>query len=335
MPAQITATSFYLPPDILDNGMLAAFFPGTSDEQIFKMCGVRSRHVVSGDIIPSDLAFEAANALFSDGYEHYRKQIDALIFCSEGLDYKAPATACILHDRLRLNSGCLSIDLPGGCTGFINGLQVAKGLLAGHEITNVLLLTAEAPSKVIHDNDLGLRMIFGDAGCATLVSKAATDGMGNFISGTDGSGKEAIWIDRSGARSPADIPWLEENRNTTWGMRHGQMRMQGDMLLHFALSRVPQLLADTLAANQLHEDDIDLYIFHQASKIILKSLQRKCRIPKEKFYLCYENFGNTVSASIPLALHHAMTTGVVRPGSRVLLAGFGIGLSWGATVIRL
>ncbi len=334
MPTKIVQIAHYLPPNTLDNEQLAAEFPDTSAEQIFKLSGVKKRHISAPDHIPSDLAVRAAEKLFEQN-SAYREQIDALLFCCEGYDYKAPTTACLLNDRLGLKPQCLSLDIPGGCTGFVNGLQVAKGLLSGNGIRTALLLTAETPSKVVHDDDLNLRMLFGDGACATLITTSKQEHIGKFRFGTDGANAKALWIKHSAGRDPATTDWLEEHQHTSNGMRFGQLTMQGEQLLYFALKRVPQLIDDTLNANGLTRDDIRFFVFHQASKIILRTLKRKCRIPDDKFPLHLAEQGNTVSSTIPLTLEHLITTQQAKPGDKILLAGFGIGLSWNATVITI
>lgn len=335
MTASIHAIRYHLPERRLTNEALAAEFPDTTPDTLHKTSGVKTRHIAGDDETPSDLAFQAAEKLFND-YPDARKKIDALIYCTEGLDYKAPLTACILHQRLGLSPGCLSLDIPGGCTGFVNALLVAKSLLASnHQIHNILLITAEAVSKVLHPDDLHLRMMFGDGACATLIGRSETHRIGQFVTGTDGSGKHALWVECSGFRQPADGAWLEQHRDTPNRMKYGRLVMQGDALLHFSLVRVPGLIKDTLTANDLNENDIDLFIFHQASHIILKSLKRKCRIPDQKFFVCLEESGNTVSSTIPIALHEAQQRGRIASGAKVMLVGFGVGLSWAATVIEV
>jgi|SRR5699024_684699 len=335
MTSKIKAISHHFPATLLTNTDLAAEFPNSSAEQIYRLSGVKQRYIAAPEETPSDLAYFAAKNLFH-AEPSVQNNIDALLFVSEGLDYKAPATACILHQRLGLPQHCLSLDIPSGCTGFINGLQVAKSLIAGNaSINNVLLLTAEAASKVVHPKDLNLRMLFSDAACATLITRSQTNGIGNFINGTAGNGAKALWVERSGFRHPVDKKWFEKNSGAPNSMQLGQMHMQGDEVLYFSLTKVPTLIADTLKINKVSDNDIRLYIFHQASKIILKSLQRKCRISESKFYYHYEDIGNTVSSTIPIALQHAIINKILVEGDKVMLVGFGIGFAWGATIIEV
>lgn len=335
MTAVINAICHHLPTGILTNEMLAQAFTHSSAAEIYRTCGIRQRHIAAPTETPADLAYYAAEKLFKQQPDT-RQQIDALLFCSEGLDYKAPATACLLHQRLSLKPSCLSLDIPGGCTGFVNGLQVAKSLIAGNpNIHQVLLLTAETASKVLHPEDLHLRMLFGDGACATLVSRSEQRRIGEFVAGTDGSRAQALWIEHSATRFPANLDWLAAHQHTANGMAYGRLLMDGAELLHFSLSRVPNLVQDTLTANALTGVDIDLYVFHQASKIILKSLQRKCRIPDSKFASHYDMLGNTVSSTIPLVLEAALGAGRIGRGQKIMLVGFGIGLSWNATLIEI
>ena len=334
MGTKIKAIASFLPANQLDNTMLSTEFPHISALEVFKQSGVKNRHLANDDETPSDLAFFAAEALFSQ-YEGERHNIDALIFCSEGLDYKAPATACILHQRLDLKASCLALDIPSGCTGFVNGLLVAKSLISQDNINNVLLLTAEIPTRVIDNEDLYLRALFGDGACATLITSSSKEKIGNFVFGTDGSGAEFLWVERSGFRNPANSAWLEQNHHDPKQMKLGKMIMDGQQILHFCLTHVPMLVKETLMKNQMTEDDIDLFVFHQASDIILRSLRRKCRIPEGKFFVCLEDTGNTVSSSIPLALNEALRKGILKSASKVMLVSFGVGLSWAATIVDI
>lgn len=335
MTSKIDLICSHLPDKVLSNDQLAKASKGETAAALYRLSGIKQRHIAAATETPADLAFQAAEKLFRQ-QPALRQQLDALLFCSEGLDHKAPATACLLHYRLNLPPHCLSMDIPGGCTGFTNGLLVATSLInSNSRIERVLLLTAEVVSKVLHPDDIHLRMLFGDGACATLVARSEQAGIGKFVSGTDGSGAQALRVERSGFRHPIDATWLNTHALVSQQMAYGRLHMQGDAILHFALSRVPTLIKDTLEANNLTRDDIDAFIFHQASKIVLRSLQRKCNISDNQFITCLENTGNTVSSSIPLALEQARKHQRVTPGQTIMLVSFGVGLSWGATVLTL
>lgn len=334
MGSTIQDISYFLPTRTLGNEELAMEYPGLSAGDIFRQSGIRKRHLADDSETPADLAIYAAEALFAKP-ENEKANIDALIFCTEGLDYKGPATSCIIHKRLNLKPSCLSLDVPSGCTGFMNGLLVAKSLIGQNGIAQVLLLTAEIPTRVIDKKDIHLRVLFGDGAAATIISSSNSERIGNFSFGTDGAGACHLWVERSGFRNPVDQEWLQKHSHDPKQLKYGKMIMDGKEMLHFALTHVPALIQETLTKNQLTQDEVDLFIFHQASDIILRSLRRKCRIPEEKFFCYLESCGNTVSSTIPITLAKAKEIGAIKKGSKVLLAGFGIGLSWAACVIYI
>ncbi len=322
--------AYYLPDTILDNKSLSLQFD-KSENEIFKISGVQKRHIRGKNEIGSDLGFAAARKLLAT-YD-FQKKIDFLIFCTEGLDYKAPTTSSVLHHRLGLNENCGCIDLPMGCTGFVFGLSVADALLKAGNAECVLLINADIPSSVIHSDDFELRVLFGDAGSAVIIEKQDTMKVGKFVFGNDGSGAKNLIVENGSTRHQIDAQWLELYKNQPNHLKHGRMHMNGIEILRFSLKRVPMLLEQVLKKNNLLFGEIDLFVFHQASQLILKMLKRKCSIPDEKFYTYYESVGNTVSCSIPIALSHAFKDGKIKKGDKVMVLGFGVGYSWGGTVI--
>jgi 3-oxoacyl-[acyl-carrier-protein] synthase III len=335
LKATIHSISYYLPDATLTNSDLCAIFPALSEAEIYKRTGIKKRHITKEGVVGSDLGYEAAIKLFQE-HSIDKSKIDFLIFCTEGLDYKGPATACILQHRLGLSSKCGAIDIPFGCTGFTYCLSVAKGLIESGQAKNVLMLTSDIPSTVIHPDNSELRMLFGDAGAATLViaTEDENSGIEKFSFGTDGSGAGNLIVERSGTRNPANLEWFEENK-LVGGMQYGQMKMDAVEIFTFALRVVPPMINDILEKNSLEIKDIDLFVFHQANAFLLSVLRRKLKIEESKFFVYMEDIGNTVSASVPIALYEAMKAGKAKKGSTVLVASFGIGYSWSGTVIRL
>lgn len=331
MEAVIKHIAYYLPPKIISNSDLALEFPEFTANQIFKKTGVKTRTHTTSDCIGSDMAYHAAQKLFSES-EIKKENIDFLIYVTEGLDYKAPATAIILQDRLGLSMNIGAIDVPLGCSGFTHALGLAKMVISSGQGTNVLLLFGDTPSFVSHPKDFVLRSLFSDAGAAVWVSSSNISSIGNFVYGADGSGAKNLFVDHSSTRNPSDIKWLQDNSDAE-GMKYGQMKMDGLEIFTFSLQRVPELVNDILKKNNVEMDDVDLFVFHQASNIILKSVQRKLRIPGKKMAYYLEDFGNTVSISIPIALNEAQKEGRIKSGSKVLVAGFGIGYSWSGTIL--
>lgn len=331
MGVKIGHISYFLPSIILSNKDLSIDFPDHTPEQIFKKTGVKRRTHTTLKLIGSDMAFNAGEKLFLDSGLK-KKDVGFLVYVSEGLDYKAPATAGILQDRLGLPLNIGAIDVPLGCSGFTHALGIAKMVIESGQAKNVLLLFGDTPSFVSHPKDFALRSLFSDAGAAVWVGESATNSIGGFVYGSDGSGAKNLFVDQSSTRNPLNKKWLEDNKDAN-GMLFGQMKMNGLEIFTFSLQRVPILVDDILKKNKLSMEDIDLFVFHQASKIILKSIQRKLKIPIEKMAYYLEDFGNTVSISIPIALSESIKEGRVKKGSKVLVAGFGIGYSWSGTVL--
>ncbi len=334
MGAFIKAISYYLPEKILNNEELSRIFPEYTPEEIFRRTGVKERRIAADDEIPSDSAV-TATAKFFEEHPHVKKEdIDFLIFTTEMVDRRGPATACILQNKLGLPTTLGAIDIPMGCSGFIYGLMVANSLITTKVAKNILFLTGDAATKVIHPRDHELRMIFGDAMAVTLISETENSGIGGFVYGTDGSGAPNLIVEGCcGAEKPTR-EWLDKYSDAG-GMAYGIFSMKGPEVLTFSLRKVPPLVKETLEKANLTMDDIDLFVFHQASGFILEVLRRKMKIPKEKFFTNLEFIGNTVAATIPLALYDAVKEGRAKKGDKVLIAGFGIGYSWGATVITI
>lgn len=334
MGASIKAISYYLPEKVLTNEELSKIFPEYTPEEIFRRTGIKERRIAAPDEIPSDSAVIAAEKFFKEHPSYKKEDIDFLMFTTEMVDRRGPATACVLQTRIGLPINAGAIDIPMGCSGFIYGLMVAQGLIASKAAKNILFLTGDAATKVIHPRDHELRMIFGDAMAATLISASDENGIGSFVVGTDGTGAPNLIVSGCcGAEKPTK-EWLDKYADVG-GMPYGHLTMDGAEILNFSLKRVPPLVKELLEKEKLGMDDIDVFVFHQASGFMLEVLRRKMKIPKEKFFTNLEHVGNTVAATIPLALYDAMKQGVIKKGNKVLLAGFGIGYSWGATIVTL
>ncbi len=327
--------TYYLPDNVVTNEELADQFPDVTPEQIFKQSGVRKRYLTNPDEIGSDLACKAAKKLFSENESLVVEEIDLLVMCTLSPDFRAPSTSVFVHEQLGLREDCLSIDVPMGCSGYIYGLSLIKAMITAGLVKNALFLLAETSSHATHSEDLYLRMIFSDGASATYISKEGVDKIGNFVFGTDGKGAKSLFVDRSATRNPVDQKWITQYKDEPGNMLNGRMYMNGAEIVTFAIRRVPKLLAETLEKNNLNFEDIDLFIFHQASGFILHVLRRKCKIPEDKFFVYLEEVGNTVSSSIPIALKEAIVQGKAKRGMKIMLLGYGIGYTWGGTVIKL
>lgn len=309
MSIGIKSIEYVLPENILTNEELAQIYEDWSVEKIFTKTGIASRHVVSENECASNLAEKAAIKLFESGVIK-PEEIDFILLATQSPDYQLPTTACILQDKLGIPQTAGALDFNLGCSGYIYGLALAKSLINTNIAKNVLLLTAETYTKYIHPMDKSTRTIFGDAGAATLVCECEGS-IGEFDLGTDGSGKDMLII-----KSPQD-----------------NLYMNGVDIFNFTIRVVPKSVKNILNKHNLSLDDIDLFVFHQANKFMLDYLQKKLKIPTDKFYVNMQDIGNTVSATIPIALKRAEDEGKLHKGDKVLLVGFGVGLSWGSTII--
>lgn len=332
MKAYIKSISYNLPQTIVTNEEIVNEFPEWSVEKIASKVGINQRYVASASETATDLAVNAAEALFERG-EVNKEDIDFVLLCTQSPDYLLPTSACIVQDRLGLSTAIGALDFNLGCSGYVYGLSLAKGLIYGGVARNVLLLTAETYNKHLHPRDRGNRTIFGDAATATVISTEGIAEIGNFSLGTDGSGAENLIIKTGGARFPEKQNDLTFDEN---GAPHSSdyLFMNGSEIFTFTLDNVPPLVKDTLERNGLEKENIDLFVFHQANKYMLDFLRKKIKIAPEHFYNCLANYGNTVSNTIPIALRDALDDGSIQKDSKVMLAGFGVGYSWGGVVLK-
>lgn len=329
MEAYIKAISYYLPEKVVTNEQLVEEFPEWSVEKIAKKVGINERHIAAEDETAGDMAFKAAEKLiFENGID--KSTIDFVLLCTQSPDYFLPSTSCIIQSRLGLPTKCGAFDFNLGCSGYEYGLAVAKGLIVGGIAKNILLLTAETYNKHIHPKDKGNRTIFGDGASASLISTDGFAKIGEFVLGSDGSGYDRL-IHKTGAMRhymPLNDSREDENGNT---LSSDHLFMDGKAIFDFTSDIVPPMIEETLQKNKLTADDVDLYVFHQANKYMINYLRKLMEIDKDKFYVFMETVGNTVSSTIPIALCEAKREG--RLQGNVVLAGFGVGLSYGATVL--
>lgn len=311
----IAAIEYYLPKNILTNDDIAKEFPEWNAEKITAKIGVESRHVAGETETALDMAYKACKKLFKT---QDKSKIDFILFCTQSPDYFLPTSACILQDKLGLSKTVGALDFNLGCSGFVYGLALAKGLISIGLAKNILLVTSETYTKFLDRNDKSNRSIFGDAAAVTIVEKDDTKPDFQFSVGTDGSGYKNLIVENGASRSIGD-PILF---------------MKGPKIFTFALENVPGLLEDTLSKNHLKLEDIDLFIFHQANTYMLNYLRKQCEIPEEKFFIDMKEVGNTVSATIPIAIHSATEKGKIKPGDKVMVVGFGVGYSWAAGILE-
>jgi 3-oxoacyl-[acyl-carrier-protein] synthase-3 len=333
---KINWVSYFLPQNTTTNEDLAKEFDsGWDSKKIFRKTGIRSRHIATTETT-SDLSVEVAEKLFSES-NFSREKVDFLLLCTQSPDHFLPTTACIVQDRLGIPTSCGSLDFNLGCSGFVTGLALAKGLITGKLARNVLLLTVETYTKHIHPQDRSVRTIFGDGAAATLITHNDGDPckIGEFVFGTDGSGAENLIVPAGGMALPRSEETALETTDEQGNTRSlNNLFMNGPAIFNFTLDTVPETVRSLLAKAGMEIDDIDLFIFHQATKFMLDSLRDKIGIPDEKFYFNMEDKGNTVSATIPIALREALDEGKIKDGDKLMLVGFGVGYSWTACIVE-
>ncbi len=320
--AGVRQIAFSLPKRSESNDALLADNPGWDLAKIYEKTGVARRYLAAPDQTASDLCVEAAEQLLQSGTVA-REEIDAVLFCTQSPDYALPTSACIIQERLRLSRRVAAFDFNLGCSGFVYGLAIAGSMIEAGLSRNVLLLCGETYTKYIDAHDRTCRPIFSDAGTATLIQRSEQPLLGPFELGTDGKGYRNLILPQSGARvhNGAAAPAR-------------RLTMDGPSVFMFTISAVPASVQCLIEAAGVTLNDIDWFVFHQASKLVLDEIVQRLHLPPAKVVRDLETIGNTVSATIPIALKRAADAGTLQPGQLVLLFGFGVGYSWGGCLLR-
>ncbi|MCP4369640.1 MAG: ketoacyl-ACP synthase III [Deltaproteobacteria bacterium] len=332
MNTAITQIEYYLPDKILNNLELEHRFPDWNASKIEEKIGIRERRIAADNETALDLAYQASKKILQ---RIDKDSIDFILLCTQSPDYFLPTSACILQDMLGLKTTVGALDFNLGCSGFVYGLALAKGLINAGIASQVLLVTAETYSKHIHPEDRGNLSIFGDGAAATLISKTECEKILEFDFGTDGKGMNNLIVPNGSLRNrfePSENVGLDEGGNFRV---NNHLFMNGPEIFNFTIESVPLVVKNVLQKNNMVLEKIDYVIFHQANKYMLNYLRKKIKIPKEKFYNNMLFTGNTVSATIPIALKDCLDNKIVKSGDKILLIGFGVGYSWGGTIIEI
>lgn len=330
--AYIKGISYYLPERILTNEELVEEFPEWSVDKVASKVGVDQRHISAANETAGDMAEKAAKKLFKE-YGIDPASIDFVLLCTQSPDYFLPSTACILQDRLGVPVSAGALDFNLGCSGCVYGIAMANSFVDSGLAKNVLLLTAETYTKYLHPDDKSNRSIFGDGASACLISKDGIAEIGKSVLGSNGSGAKDLIVKSGAARcknSTGKVEIDEEGHKRY----DDYLYMNGGAIFNFTLDTVPQLIGQVLEKNGLARDQIDYYIFHQANKFMLNTLRKVCGLPKDKFYVNLAKTGNTVSSTVMIGLKDCIDNGTLSSGMKVMIAGFGVGLSWGGTILK-
>lgn len=332
---EIKAISFHLPEIVLSNEQLSELYGDWTPEKIYEKTGISKRHIAGKNETALDLAVKACKNLFED-HEISPEHIDFILLATQSPDYLLPTSACILQDKLGIPKSAGALDFNLGCSAYIYGLALAKSLVTTGIANNILFVTTETYTKYIHPSDKSTRTIFGDGAAATLITQSESEKIGSFVFGTDGSGAENLIIKAGGSRKPkADIMSSEIKSDKDSIPTEENLYMNGPEIFNFTIREIPKCFHEILGKSSLTVDDIDMFIFHQANKYMLDYLRKKIKIPEDKFYVNLSEIGNTVSSTLPIAIAMAYEEKRIKKGDKVMLVGFGVGLSWGATIIEI
>jgi len=320
--AEIGPIAVHLPSRVETNEMLQSQFPQWDLKVIEEKTGIHQRHIAEVGETSSDLAVAAAETLFRE-HAIDPAQIDFLLLCTQTPDYPLPTTSCLIQDRLGLRTGCGALDFNLGCSGYVYGLALADGLIQSGVAKSVLLLTAETYSKYIDEDDRSLRTIFGDGAAASLITASDSPSLWGFQFGSDGSGGDMLLVGDGGGRPEADA--IKPRHRKRWKSR---LYMDGPSLINFTVDAVPRLVHDILVANGLTDQNVHLYLMHQATWKMLDQLRARMGVAAERLPVELANVGNTVSCTLPILVHQLRNRRAWAADSVNMLVGFGVGLSW-------
>lgn len=332
MGSKIIGIDYYFPKTKLTNSDLAVEFPDYDFTKIEKKVGIHTRYISAIDETALDLAVKAAEKLM---LRFDKNAIDFILYCTQSPEYFLPTTACILQNRLGLSKKIGALDFNLGCSGYVYGVSMAKGLINSGQAKNVLLVTAETYSKFLHKKDRSNRAIFGDAATATIISYQEDEGIGDFLFGTDGAGFDKLIVKNGCSRSPFDKYAEEITYGTDNTYTDNHLYMNGPEVFNFTNAVIPDFTNEVLLKNKESVTSVDQFVFHQANQFMLDFMRKRLKIEKEKFYNDLADGGNTVSNTIPIALKKlSQNLDYINP-KKLLIVGFGVGLSWAGGLITI
>jgi len=336
MAVILKASAYALPEGRLTHAQLQARFGADQMDRLIENTGILERRVCSEDECASDLAYRAAVKVFEETGTN-PDDIDLVILATQMPDYLLPTTACILQKRLGIPTTAAAFDVNLGCSQFVYGQSIGFAMLESGLAKKALVMTADTPSRIVNPKDRGVVPLFGDAGTATVLEYSdAAGGFLDFGFGTDGGGAEALIWPTSGMRQARSADGDLEVEDKFGSIRtQNDMFMDGQAIFIFTLKTVPGALKSFLQKNELDVADVDFFLFHQASKMIVDSIVKKMKIPEDKFNRIYENRGNSGGSTVGIALVDAINSGRIKPGDTVVLSAFGVGLSWAQALYKV
>jgi len=322
--AQIVGWGMYVPSKVLTNDDLAGMVD-TSDNWIRERTGIVERRIAAPNETTATMAIRAAQAALQVANADPAR-LDLIIVATATPDYLFPATACLVQDALGATRAG-AFDLSAGCTGFVYGLVVGSQMIISGAYNQVLVIGAETLSRIINWTDRNTCVLFGDgAGAVLLQASDVPGGVLSAVLGADGSGGDLLVLPAGGSRHPASVETVAQNMH--------YIHMNGPEVFRFATQVTARAARQALAEAGLHLEDISLFISHQANGRIIQSAAKSLKLPPEKVFVNLDRYGNTSSASVPIALCEAIEQGRVKRGDYLVMVGFGAGLTWAAVVVK-
>ena len=335
--AVITHVEYYLPKIDYSNRNLTS---KTKDLEainlIIDKVGIDRKFAAEKKEFSTDLAVEAATKILNKNPE-LRNDIDFIIFCTQSPEHILPSGSGFIQKSLFPEKFIGAIDVSLGCSGFVYCLSIAQSLIQSCAAKKILLLTADTYSKYISSENTSVRAIFGDGASATVIQASDTQEVSNyqFDYGTDGRGIYDLIVPGIGLKSTSQIKNEIVRPQFLEKIKDRELYMNGPKIFSFGLKAVPITIRETLKKNKITMDDIDIFILHQANKFMLNSIRKKLDISEDRFYIGLSDRGNTTSSTIPIAMHDAIKEKIVKKNMKVLICGFGVGLSWATSVIHV
>lgn len=329
----VRAVNSWLPKTNVELRSFASLYGEAEVESIIKATGVERVRITDETMTSSDMCFNAAEALFEQ--EKYdRSLIDGLVFVSQTTDWILPATSISLQDRLGLSKDVVCVDIHYGCSGYIYGLFLAASWIACGACENVLVLAGDTTSRMINEHDKSLRLVFGDCGTASIISKG-TGQMGFHIQ-SDGSGSDRLIVPAGGFRLPISeetsvLEW-DEDKN---GRSKNDLFMDGMAIFNFAITKVHKNINTLIEDMGWQKEDVGFYGLHQANEFMVNYVRKKLKVAEELTPVNVKDYGNTGPATIPLLLSDLCSSKHPYDLRKVIMSGFGVGLSWGSVATDL
>lgn len=326
--------SYYLPNNLITNDDLYKSTnndPQWSDEKIVEKCGIRIRHIASEGELVSHMCIKASKKLL-DEYNIEPSEIDFIILCTETPDYLQPASAFLVASELGLRQDIGAFDIKLACSGYTYALYIAKGLIATKIAKKVLVCTADLTATTNKNTSIAQRILFSDGASATLIDEDNVYKLHIPVFGSDGKEFFTMYRKFGGCAYPINNENFDEYISSPSPFAP---ELKGPEIFLFTLKEVPKLINNILKKNNTGLENIDFLVLHQANILILNRIIKALNLPKDKVIIDIEEVGNTASSSIPIAIKRAMQNGVLKTGNKILIAGFGIGLSWSGTLVTI